>query len=592
VRSHFARARTAFYSRSAEDLVTTSEDHTAAHWKSGQLKPFGPALKHRGKVTCGVFSPDGKLIITGDETGVAQIWNAETGKPEGAPFSFKEPVNWVDFHVDEQRCVIASGATATVWSVTDHGKPLATITHPDSEKKKSEIKKARFSRDGKWLGTASTDGTARIWDGTTYQPVTVIQRDYPVLSLRFSPDSSHLVVAGEDGQAAVYETATWKPVGTPVQAPGPVFSAAITEDNKFLVISSLLLNAVQFFEIETGRPIGTGVPVPSQATSVDYNVPDKVVVIACDDGTVRAVETPFVTQDVPPWMIKFTEALIGLRKTGPDAFERVENHAGQLRAYDTAPESKEDFPRLVHWKMTPGSQRHGMPRFTSTVAGNLQQRVEERSMDAIFEVLEAVSGEPMIYAALSLYMPNRRHGEYLADLVIQNKDSSPIARTFAAGALIQSGRSEEAAKVMDKALADAPEDPLVLRRCAKRFAGLGRKDRAIELFEKAVRLDPDNARIHREYAWVLYNFQHPADAAKQFLIAQDQAGERIEDLVAGLCLSAAAQNNHKEARDAYTRLVDINSDWKTPTYIASLRGWTQRELTELERVRSEVFPTK
>jgi tetratricopeptide (TPR) repeat protein len=291
-------------------------------------------------------------------------------------------------------------------------------------------------------------------------------------------------------------------------------------------------------------------------------------------------------------MIKFTESLIGLRKTGPDTFEPVDAHADQLRAFDTAPESTEDFLRLVHWKMTPGSQRHGMPRFTSTIAANIQQRVEERSVEALFECLEAVSGEPMILSALSLYLPNRRHGEYLAELVVQSKDAPPVARTFAAGTLIQAGRSEEAAKVMDKALADAPEDPLVLRRCAKRFAGLGRKDRAIELFEKAIRLDPDNGRIHREYAWALYNFHQPADAAREFLIAQDKAGEMIDDLVAGICLSAAAQNNDKEARAAYLRLADINPDWKTPTYIASLRGWTQREVAELERVRSAVFPAK
>jgi WD40 repeat protein len=592
VRSHNARARTAFYSRSAEDLITTSEDHTALHWKSGQVNPFGPALKHRGKVTCGVFSPDGKRIITGDDTGVAQIWESDTGRAQGAPFLSKGPVNWVDFHVDGERCVVASGPTATVWSVTDHSKLLATVTHPDNEKakEKSEIKKARFSRDGKWLGTASTDGTARIWDGATYQPVTVIQRDFPVLSVRFSPDSSRLVVAGEDGQAAVYDVATWKQVGTPVLAPGPIFSAAITEDNLFLVISSLLLDAVQFFEIETGRPIGTGVPVPSQATSVDYNVPDKVVVIACDDGTVRAVETPFVAQDVPPWMIEFTQRLIGLRKTGPDTFERVYSHSNQLRAYDTAPESTEDFLRLVHWKMSPGTQRHGMPRFSSTIAANIQRRVEERSVDALFECHEAVSGDPLILAALSLYLPNRRQGEYLADLVLSTKDAPPLARTYAAGTLIQAGRSEEAEKVLAQALKETPDDPLVLRRIAKREAGLSNKSLAIELFEKALRLDPNNARTHRDYAWVLYNFQQPTEAAKHFLAAQEQAGEMIDDLVAGLCLCAAAEQKDAEARAAYAKLAQIDPQWKKPTYIAGLQGWTQRELSALERVRAAVFP--
>ncbi len=42
VRTHQARARTAFYSLDGEHLVTASEDHTALHWMSGHLTPSVP----------------------------------------------------------------------------------------------------------------------------------------------------------------------------------------------------------------------------------------------------------------------------------------------------------------------------------------------------------------------------------------------------------------------------------------------------------------------------------------------------------------------------------------------------------------------
>jgi tetratricopeptide (TPR) repeat protein len=544
-------------------------------------------------VTCGVFNKEATRILTSDDSGAAQLWDMATGKPDGAPFTHTGAVNWVDFHPDDKRLVTASGPNAQVWSVTDRKKPLATIAHQG--KAKSVIKSARFSPDGKWLVTGSTDGTAQVWDAATYQSMGVkIDRQFPVLCVRFSPDGSRLVVAGEDGQAAVYDTVNWKPVGVPVLAPGPVFSAAMTDDNQFMVISSLLLDSVQYYEISTGRAIGQGLVIPTQATCVDYHVQDRVVVVACDDGTVRALGVPFVNEDVPGWVGGFAERIVGLKKTGPETFERVDAHLEQLRAYAPrdAVGSNRDFPKLVQWKMTIGPERHGFPRFTSTVAMNVERRVEERSADALFECFEAVAANALIEGAMSLYLPNRRQGEFIADFVLHDPDADPLARCYAAGTLVQCGRSQEAMTVVEKALKDAPADARVVRRAAKIQARLQNKDLAIELFEKALKLDPASTETMRSYAWALYNFNQPEKAAQQFRRVQELVGQMNDDLVAGLCLCAAAQKKENEAKDAYRRLVAIDPAWRDPAHLAGLRGWMQGELVVLERVRRTVFPGK
>jgi WD40 repeat protein len=592
VRHHFARARTAFYSADGNHLVTTAEDHTAHHWISGQVQPFGPALLHPGKVTCGVFNHDATKIVTSDDTGLAHLWDAATGKPDGPPFRHTAPVNWVDFAPSGDRIVTASGPNATIWSITQHGKPLAVVKHP-AGKTKSEIKCVRFSPDGKWLVTASTDGTARVWDAATHKPITTIDRHDPVWCVRFSPDGTRLVVTGEDAQAIVYDTATWKPVGTPVLASGLVFSATITEDNRFLVISSLLLDAVQFYEIATGRPLGEGLDIHTQATNVDYLLQDKVVVVACDDGSVRAVESPFVGQDVPAWMCDFAEHLIGLRKTGPDKFEHVDTHVAQLNAEVAAGagESNDDFPRLARWLMTTGDQRHGMPRFTSTLATVIAQRVNEHSTEALFECYEAVSSDPLVTGALSLYIPNARQGEALADIVLK-LPNNPLARCYAAGTLINSGRRWEAQRILDKAVADAPDDPLVLRRAAKLRARVLDKTGAVELFEKTIRLIPNDYEAHRAYGWALYHLHQPADAAAQFHRAEEIVGDMSDDVIAGICLSEAAQKHQPQAIAAYRRLVALDPVWKDAGHLLALRGWVQDELDELEKVRQVAVAKK
>ncbi len=586
VRSHAARARSAFYSVDGQHLVTAGEDFTALHWISGKVRPFGPALKHPAKVVCATFNQDASRIVSCDESGAAHLWDAATGREDGPPVKHDGRANWVDFHPDGQSFVVAAGSVATIWKIADRTKPAAVVTHPDAPK--SEIKCARFSPNGKWLVTASTDGTARIWDAITLKPAAPpISRGAAVLCVRFSPDSSHLVVAGEDGQAAVFESGTWKPVGTPILMPGPIFSAAITEDNQFITVSSLLLNAVQFFDIQTGHPLGNGVPIPSQATCLDYHVKDHVVIVACDDGTVRAVGCPFVAMDVPPWMCTFAEELVGLKKTGPETFAHVAGTHAKLQAYivGDVQTSETDFPRLARWKLTTGNQRHGMPRFISTLADNIANRVDENSTDSLFECYDAAPGDPLVLAALSLFTPNRRQGEFLADFVLGMDGLPPLARAYAAATLVEAGRSQEALRVIGQTVADAPRDPRVLRRAAKVQARLGNKAAAREFFAQSLQLEPGDATTYKTFGWALYNFHDPAAAAAQFRAAQDLVGDMNDDLLAGLCLCSAAEHREADARDAYLKLLQIDPAWAEQAHLERLRGWTTRELGELERIR-------
>lgn len=593
VRTHQARARSAFYSLDGKHIVTTSDDHTALHWISGQVRPAGPALKHKGKVTCGAFNADATRLLTSDETGIVQLWSTETHKAEGESFKHKSAVNWVDFHPDGKRFVTASAAGASIWSLDNRTKPLTVITHPGKDK--NDINYARFSPNGKWLATASTDGTARIWDAATFKPATEpITRGYPVLCTRFSPDSSRLVVAGEDGQAAVYDTATWKPVGTPVLLEGAVFSAAITTDNRFLVLASFLTDAVQFFNIETGEPLGPGLTIPSQPTRVDYNLAEENVIVACDDGTVRTYGTPFVDHDVPAWACELAERVVGYRHKGGDEFADVDSTVSDIAAFVAAAPLglEDDFARLARWKLTAGSERLTMPRSRTTVATNIDRRLEERSIDALYECHEAAPVDDLAYAALSVYLDNGRQSEFLADMVLSHKNASPLARAFAASTLINAGRTEEGEKVMADALAAAPDDPRVLRREAKLNARLNNNKLAVELFEKALVLEPHNYETHRTYGWALLHADKPVEAAAHFHAAQDLAGDMVDDLVAGICLSAAAQKKNAEALDAYRRLIELDPVWKDPSYLAALRGWTPRELSDLEKIRQNALAKK
>ena len=80
---------------------------------------------------------------------------------------------------------------------------------------------AAFSPDGKRIVTASFDGTARIWDATTGEPIGEPLRGHErgVTSAAYSPDGRRIVTASQDKTARIWDSASGKPIGEPAQRP-------------------------------------------------------------------------------------------------------------------------------------------------------------------------------------------------------------------------------------------------------------------------------------------------------------------------------------------------------------------------------------
>ncbi len=197
------------FSPDGTQLVTASEDGTAKVWDAVSGQEVLTLSGHTGTIQGGAFSPDGKFIATASWDHTVKVWDAMTGQEL---FSLSKDTELTDvaFSPDGKR-LAASGndGTATVWDVSaalntgisaSEGRVLYTLSGHTAL-----VARIAFSPDGRYLATASFDGTAKVWDAASGQAWLTLSAGPDALTdVAFSPDGTRLATGGFEGRVRVY----------------------------------------------------------------------------------------------------------------------------------------------------------------------------------------------------------------------------------------------------------------------------------------------------------------------------------------------------------------------------------------------------
>lgn len=93
----------------------------------------GRIISEVGPASCPVrivrFSPDGRLVVTGHDTGTVQIWETNTGNPISAPLTLHS--SWVtDLRISSDCSTLVSAGDRLVWWSLPPPTPISSLQSP------------------------------------------------------------------------------------------------------------------------------------------------------------------------------------------------------------------------------------------------------------------------------------------------------------------------------------------------------------------------------------------------------------------------------------------------------------------------------
>ena len=186
------------------------------------------------------FSPDGKLLATGDTNNEICLYQVADGK----------------------QLLTCKGHTGFIWPVT-------------------------FSPDGHILASGSDDQTVKLWDTRTGQCLTTLnEHNGGIWSVAFSPQGIILATSSEDQTVKLWDTSTGQCFKTLQGHSNGVTSVAFSPQGTTLASGSDD-KTVKLWNTSTGQCLNTVQVDNSGSRSVAFSPDGKTLAIGCHDKTVR-----------------------------------------------------------------------------------------------------------------------------------------------------------------------------------------------------------------------------------------------------------------------------------------------------------------
>src|SRR4029079_18490237 len=129
--------------------------------------------------------------------------------PDGQSIATTRGAAGVIYNIDALRAFVDTSRSEFIYRGAAPADKKEKPSEPDGVKLEGhtgDINSVAFSPDGRFVVTASADGTARVWDAATGKTVAALRgHSKSVHTASFSPDGKFIVTASDDATVRLWD---------------------------------------------------------------------------------------------------------------------------------------------------------------------------------------------------------------------------------------------------------------------------------------------------------------------------------------------------------------------------------------------------
>ncbi len=266
---------------------------TCQIWDADTGRPASPLLPHINWVAALAFSPDAKVLATGDYSGAVHLWDVRTGTMIGRPFGAGSIVVSVAFSHDGR--LLAAGTAepsvnqAVLW---DLGTGRAW-REPVRFGGWAEI--LAFSPDNSDLGVGASDGSVKVIETATGRVRAALRCEGRYAVLHSAPTAGSSSPTTEQARGVLFDCGmprTGEPVSPVISYPRLPWAPPIFSPDGAMFAATLGNRSVRLWDVATVRPIGATVMLRDECRSLAFR-PDGQSLLTVDErGNLKSWPVP------------------------------------------------------------------------------------------------------------------------------------------------------------------------------------------------------------------------------------------------------------------------------------------------------------
>ena len=267
-------------------VMCGSKDRTARVYDAASGALLG-TMEHEGWVTACAWSGDGASFVTGGEDNLVRVWDAGTFELRATLRGHTLGIGTLAYERDGT--LLSAGADMVVkrWDVGGMvgGGSVSGVRFKDS----SGCYAAIFTPDGATIWTCAFDGTIGAWDaktGVLKHDIAAHPPKNSVNTLSMTRDGSVVASCSYDKTVKLWNASTGEAIKT-LDAPWPVYHAAISPDGAFVACVGSGNPDVHVIEVATGATVRTLDTTPSGLRDVVFSPDGSLIAASGTRGLVR-----------------------------------------------------------------------------------------------------------------------------------------------------------------------------------------------------------------------------------------------------------------------------------------------------------------